>query len=85
MISLEVRTRLSEEDAVKRIKEFFGKEGQGLMLTEEAPGCLSFQGGGGYVTAHLSAEGGGTMISLLTQEWEFQVKDFALRLPKSDW
>ena len=82
MTNLEIRTKLSEEDAVKRIKQFFGEAGQGLMLTEDTPGCLSFQGGGGYVTAHVIAEGGETTINLLTQEWDFQVKDFASRLPK---
>jgi len=82
MTNLEIRTRLSEQEAVKRIKQFFGETGQGLMLVEDTPGCLSFQGGGGYVTAHVTAEGGETTINLLTQEWDYQVKDFASRLPK---
>jgi len=82
MTNLEIKTRLSGEDAAKRIKQFFGHEGQGLVLTEDTPGCLSFQGGGGYVTAHVSVESGETTINLLTQEWDFQVKDFASRLPK---
>jgi hypothetical protein len=82
MTNLEIKTRLSGEDAAKRIKRFFGHEGQGLALTEDTPECLSFQGGGGYVTAHVRTEGGETTINLLTQEWDFQVKDFASRLPK---
>ncbi len=83
MTNLEIKTKLSLEDATRKVKQFFGKEGQGLELSEETPGCLCFQGGGGYVTAHVTAEGGQTTINLLTQEWDYQVKDFASRLPKS--
>lgn len=77
MINLEVKTKLSQEEVVKRLKKFFGKGGLGLDMTEESPQCLNFEGGGGYVTATLCLEEGKTRIDLVTQEWDHQVKEFA--------
>jgi hypothetical protein len=81
MLNLEVNTKLSEAEVVKRAKRFFGKGGLGLEVSEENPQCLSFQGGGGYVTATLCSEGDKTRVTLVTQEWDYQVKEFASSLP----
>ncbi len=81
MLNLEVKTKLSVEEVTERLKKFFGKDGLGLQLAEEASQCLTFEGGGGYVTATLCSEGTKTRIDLVTQEWDIKVKDFASRLP----
>ena len=81
MLNLDVKTKLSQEEVMKRIKKFFGKGGLGLDVTEEAPQCLTLEGGGGHVTATLCPEEGKTRINLVTQEWENQVKKFASSLP----
>ncbi len=81
MLNLEVKTKLPIEDVTKRAKRFFGKGGLGLEVSEENPQCLSFEGGGGYVTATLCAEGDKTRVTLVTQEWDHQVKEFASSLP----
>ena len=81
MLNLEVKTKLKQEEVVSRAKTFFGKGGLGLDLSEENSQCLSFQGGGGYVTATLCSEGDKTRVDLVTQEWDIQVKEFASRLP----
>jgi hypothetical protein len=81
MLNLDVKTKVSQEEVVKRLKKFFGKGGLGLDVTEEAPQCLTFKGGGGHVTATLCPEEGKTRINLVTQEWENQVKKFASSLP----
>jgi hypothetical protein len=81
MVNLEVKTRLTQEEVVTRAKKFFGKGGLGLDVSEENPQCLSFQGGGGYVTATICSERDKTRINLVTQEWDSQVKEFASRLP----
>ncbi len=83
MLSLEVKTKLSQEEAAAQVKRFFGAGGQGLRLCEETESCLSFEGGGGYVTAHIAADKAGVKIDLLSQEWDYQVKEFATWLPKS--
>ena len=81
MLNLEVKTALKEERVVERLKAFFGKGGLGLELTEEGPQCLTYEGGGGYVTATLCSEEEKTRVSLVTQEWDHQVKTFASGLP----
>jgi hypothetical protein len=81
MINLDVKTKLKQEKVINRLKKFFGKGGLGLEITEEAPQCLTFEGGGGYVTATLCSEEDKIRINLATQEWDSQVKKFASSLP----
>ena len=76
MINLEARTKLTPEQLASSLKKFFGKGGLGLELTEEAPLCLTFEGGGGYVTATFCLDEGKTRINLAAQEWDYQVKEF---------
>ncbi len=80
MINLERRTKLSPEEVIRRLKMYFGEGGQGMGLTEESPQCLTFSGGGGYVTATVCPENGNTRVNLISQEWEYQAKDFLARL-----
>ena len=81
MLNLDVKTKLKQEEVIQRLKKFFGKGGLGLDITEEAPQCLTFEGGGGHVTATVCSEEGKIRINLVTQEWENQVKKFASDLP----
>ena len=80
MINLEAKTKLTPEEVVIRLKKFFGKGGLGLELTEDAPQCLTFEGGGGYVTATLCLDEGKTRINLVAREWDYQVKEFVSSL-----
>jgi hypothetical protein len=80
MTNLDVRTKLKQEEILRLLKTFFGKDGLGLEIAEEAPQCLTFEGGGGYVTATLCSEEDRTRINLVTQEWDYQVKKFASSL-----
>ena len=77
MINLELETKLSEQEAMDRIKSFFGEGGLGLEMAEESGTCISFQGGGGYVRATICESGDKNKIELISQEWEQQVKKFA--------
>ena len=81
MLNLERKTKLSQEEVLKELKRFFGKGGLGLELSDESPQCLTFIGGGGYVTATLCSEEDKTMVDMVTQEWDYGVKEFASRLP----
>jgi len=78
MLNLEVKTKLSKEEVKFRVKKFFGEGGHGLKLSDESADCLSFEGGGGYVSVTVLPEGDRTRIDLVTQEWDYQVKEFAL-------
>jgi hypothetical protein len=81
MLNMECTTKLSSEEVVRKLKKFFGSGGLGLDLTEDAESCLSFSGGGGYVTATLCKEKERIRIDFTTREWEYQVKQFASDLP----
>ncbi len=81
MLNLEVRTKLTGEEITEELKKFFGKGGLGLDLTEEGPQCLTFEGGGGHVTVTFCLEEKKTRVNLVTQEWDYQVKQFASGLP----
>lgn len=81
MINLEVKTKLSPEQVTERLKRFFGKGGLGLDAADESAGCLHFTGAGGYVRATLCQEEGKTRVDLVSQEWDYQVKQFASELP----
>ena len=81
MINLEAKTKLSKKEVGERLTKFFGKGGLGLELCEDTPQCLSFEGGGGYVTANISTDAGKTRVTLVSQEWDHQVKEFAAGLP----
>jgi hypothetical protein len=80
MLSLECRTSLAPEIVLQELKRSFGKGGLGLEVKEETPECITFEGGGGYVTATLCGEKGKTRVDLVTQEWDYQVKQFASKL-----
>ena len=80
MLNLEVKTKSTPEKVVKKLKSYFGEGGQGLKLRDDTSQCLNFEGAGGYVTATLCPEGNLTRVELITQEWEYQVKQFAAKL-----
>ncbi len=80
MINLEKQTKVPAEEVITRLKKFFGKGGQGLELTDESGQCLNFTGGGGYVNATVCAEAGKTRVSLVSQEWETQAREFLSKL-----
>ena len=77
MLSLEVQTKETSENVMKKFKDYFGEGGLGLELTSDTAGCLTFEGGGGFVTASVCSEESGTKIQLETREWDHQVKRFA--------
>ena len=76
MLNISGKTGLSSEEIKQKIKDFFGEKGLKLALTEEEPDCLSFTGGGGYVTATICPEEGKNRVEIITQEWEYHVKEF---------
>jgi len=80
MLNMQVKTKLPPDEVVGRAKRFFGQGGLGLNLTEESLGCVTFEGGGGYVTATVCVDEDKTRVDLLTQEWDYPVKQFASSL-----
>jgi hypothetical protein len=81
VLSLEVRTSLSMEEIGERLKHFFGMGALGLALNEDGPGRMTFEGGGGHVTADFRAEAGKTRLKIVTSGWAVPVKKFIDKLP----
>jgi len=81
MLNMEVRTALSVEELEIQLKKLFEKGGLGLEIKEECPGRLTFTGGGGTVTAAFRAEGGKTLLKIVTSGWAVPVKKFIDNLP----
>ena len=50
-------------------------------MKEECPGRLTFEGGGGYVTAAFCAEREKTLLKIVSSGWAVQVKKFIDKLP----
>ena len=76
MLNISTETKLSSDKIKQKIKDYFGKDGLNLELSEEVDDCLTYVGGGGYVTATITKEEDKNKIDIVTREWEFQVKDF---------
>ena len=76
MLNISRKTSLSSEEIKQKTKDFFGPKGLKLELTEEESDCLTFIGGGGYVTATIRPEEGKNIVEIVTNEWEYQVKEF---------
>ena len=80
MLKMATTTKLSPEEAIKEAVKFFGPEGYGLEVKEEAPTCATFEGGGGSVVVTACTEEKGTSVELESREWDYQVKQFAGKL-----
>jgi hypothetical protein len=78
MIVLEKNISGKGESVIKKAKAFFGPQGEGLTVDSEGDCCISFTGGGGYVTVTIKEEEkkSKTRITVETREWEYQAKEF---------
>jgi len=80
MMRLEHRSKLSREQVLQQLKHNFGEGGLGLEPKEETAACVTFEGGGGYVAASLCEDKGGTRVDIVSQEWDYHVKNFISNL-----
>jgi hypothetical protein len=80
MLSIETTSKLTPEEAVKRAKKFFGPEGYGLTIKEDAPCCTEFEGGGGGIGISATPKGKGSTVSFTSREWDYQVKEFISKI-----
>jgi hypothetical protein len=76
MIKIAKQTGLAPEKVINRASKFFGKGGEGLEEKERTPCCISFEGGGGYVSISIYDEEKHRMVDVETREFEYQAKQF---------
>ncbi|MBN2040646.1 MAG: hypothetical protein JW864_11415 [Spirochaetes bacterium] len=75
MLNITGDTKLSSDEIKKKFKDYFGNELK-LDLNDETDNCITYIGGGGYVTATIVTGKDKNTVDMVTREWEFQVKDF---------
>lgn len=80
MIRISKVTGRSREQVLGGAVSFFGPEGLGLATSERSDACVSFEGGGGYVTVTACAGTVGCTVEVEAREWESRVKDFLATL-----
>ena len=80
MLKIAKQTRLVPEEIIDRASKFFGKGGEGLEEKERNPCCISFEGGGGYVSISIDDEEKHRMLDIETREFEYQAKKFLATL-----
>ena len=77
MIVLEKKTKKKRDELLKKAKLFFGPEGEGLTISSEGNCCITFDGGGGFVTVTITEEESGhTRVEIESREWDYQAKKF---------
>jgi len=80
MLRLEIQTKLSPEKAVEKAVAFFGPDGYGLEVKENYKNHAYFEGGGGGVTISTRVKGKKTAVDIVSNEWDFQVREFAEKI-----
>lgn len=76
MIHITKETTHSANEVVKLASDFFGTEGLDLEEKERNSCCITFEGGGGYVSVTVVEAGSKRDVDVESREWEYQVKKF---------
>ncbi len=80
MLKLEKESKHSTEEVMRKAIEYFGPKGHQLEIKERSDTRLRFEGGGGFVEIQFRFSGQTLQVELLTQEWEYQVKEFLSKI-----
>jgi len=76
MLHITKDTALSADNIVKRASDFFGGKGLGLEEKKRNSCCITFEGGGGYVSINVVEAGSKRGVDAESREWDYQVKKF---------
>ena len=76
MLRIAKKTRYKAEEIVQKASTYFGEGGENLAEKERSPCCVSFEGGGGYVSVSIADEDKHRIVDVETREFEYQAKRF---------
>jgi len=76
MIHITKETTHSADEVVRRASDFFGSQGLGLEEKEHNSCCITFEGGGGYVSVTVVEAEGKRDVDIECREWDYQAKEF---------
>ncbi|HEV8441755.1 MAG TPA: hypothetical protein VGT40_27010 [Methylomirabilota bacterium] len=80
MKQLAKESTMKAAEVLSVAESFFGPEGLGLTVADHADGCVTFEGGGGFVRVSASAKAGGSAVNVDTSEWEQPALRFLTRV-----
>jgi hypothetical protein len=83
MIHVSTETRHTPAQVLARAVSYFGAEGLGLEIKQQAADSLLFQGGGGYVqvrTSQAAETNNKTTVDIESREWEHHAEQFLDRV-----
>ena len=81
MLKIGTETKLKPAEVIERAVQFFGPNGgYGLKIAEQTDTGVCFEGSGGGVDVVACAEEKGTMVDVVSREWDHQAKEFMEKL-----
>lgn len=76
MLRIATKTKLTPEQVIKKAIVFFGPTGYKLKLIDQTETSANFEGSGGSIEMTACKENSKTSVDFISQEWDFQVKEF---------
>lgn len=76
MLRIAAETRLTPEEAIKKVIAYFGPGGHKMELIRQTDTTVYFEGTGGSIEASAVKENGKTSLEFISLEWDYQVKEF---------
>lgn len=80
MLKISKETKLQPEQVLDKATAYFGPEGENLQTKERDACCVTFAGGGGYITVSVSDEEGSRSVDVETREFEYQARQFLQKI-----
>jgi hypothetical protein len=76
MLRIAAKTKLSPEEAIKKVIAYFGPGGHKMQITRQTEDSVTFEGSGGSIEAAAVKEDGKTSLEFISVEWDYQVREF---------
>jgi hypothetical protein len=76
MLRIAAETRLTPEEAIKKVIAYFGPAGHKMELISQTETSVYFEGTGGSIAAEAVKENGKTSLEFVSREWDYQVREF---------
>jgi hypothetical protein len=76
MLRIAAKTKLSPEEAIKKVIAYFGPGGHKMEIIRQTDDSAPFEGTGGSIEVAAVKEGGKTSLEFISVEWDYQVKEF---------
>ena len=80
MRQLAKHSALNPDEVLVAATTYFGPAGLGLRITDRADGCISFEGGGGFVWVRACPNPAGCTVDIDTREWEQPATQFLRKI-----